>query len=102
MAYKSHLRAAYGPLAAFDRWRRTRRARNIGTIGLVLLGPVLALATFLIIGPLGQGASSRSLRLILLADLVYILTIAALVMAQIVRLFAARRSKSAYPACIFV
>ncbi|WP_027237505.1 sensor histidine kinase NtrY-like [Leisingera caerulea] len=95
MAYKSHLRAAYGPLAAIDRWRRTRRARNIGTIGLVLLGPVLALATFLIIGPLGQGASSRSLRLILLADLVYILTIAALVMAQIVRLFAARRSKSA-------
>ncbi|QDI75707.1 ATP-binding protein [Leisingera aquaemixtae] len=95
MAYKSHLRAAYGPLAAIDRWRKTRRARNIGTIGLVLLGPVLALATFLIIGPLGQGASSRSLRLILLADLVYILTIAALVMAQIVRLFAARRSKSA-------
>ncbi|KIC31841.1 sensor histidine kinase NtrY-like, partial [Leisingera sp. ANG-M7] len=95
MAHKSHLRAAYGPFAALDRWRRTRRARNIGTIGLVLLGPILALATFLIIGPFGQGASSRSLRLILLADLVYILTIAALVMAQILRLFAARRSKSA-------
>jgi two-component system nitrogen regulation sensor histidine kinase NtrY len=78
-----------------DRWRKTRRARNIGTIGLVLLGPILALVTFLIIGPLGQGASSRSLRLILLADLVYILTIAALVLAQILRLFAARRSKSA-------
>ncbi|MEY8802738.1 ATP-binding protein [Leisingera sp. XS_AS12] len=95
MAHKSHLRAAYGPFAALDRWRKTRRARNIGTIGLVLLGPILALVTFLIIGPLGQGASSRSLRLILLADLVYILTIAALVLAQILRLFAARRSKSA-------
>lgn len=95
MAYKSHLRAAYGPFAALDRWRKTRRARNFGTIGLVLLGPVLALATFLIIGPLGQGASSGTLRLILLADLVYILTIAALVLAQILRLFAARRSKSA-------
>ncbi|KIC22356.1 sensor histidine kinase NtrY-like [Leisingera sp. ANG-Vp] len=95
MAHKSHLRAAYGPFAAFDRWRRTRKARNIGTIGLVLLGPALALVTFLIIGPFGQGASSRPLRLILLADLVYILTIAALVMTQIVRLFAARRSKSA-------
>jgi two-component system nitrogen regulation sensor histidine kinase NtrY len=95
VAYKSHLRAAYGPFAALDRWRRTRRARNFGTIGLVLLGPVLALATFLIIGPMGQGASSGPLRLILLADLVYILTIAALVLAQILRLFAARRSKSA-------
>jgi two-component system nitrogen regulation sensor histidine kinase NtrY len=78
-----------------DRWRRTRRARNIGTLGLVVLGPVLAVGTFLILGPFGQGASSPSLRLILLADFVYVLTIAALVLMQIMRLFAARRAKSA-------
>ena len=78
-----------------DRWRKTRQARNIGTLGMVVLGPLLALLTFLIFGPLGHGASSRPLRLILLADMVYIMAIAALVLTQIVRLFAARRSKSA-------
>ncbi|MEO3476688.1 PAS domain-containing sensor histidine kinase [Phaeobacter sp. CAU 1743] len=95
MAQKSHLRGGYRTLAALDRWRKTRKARNIGTLGLVLLGPILALVTFLIFGPLGHGASSMSLRLILLADMVYIMAIAALVLTQIVRLFAARRSKSA-------
>ncbi|MEC8575371.1 MAG: hypothetical protein VXZ09_17200, partial [Pseudomonadota bacterium] len=70
MAQRSHLRSAYGPFAALDRWRRTRRARNFGALGLVVLGPVLAVATFLIIGPFSQGAASLSLRLILLADLI--------------------------------
>ena len=69
--------------------------RNIATLGLVGLGPVLALATFLVLGPLDQGASALSLRLILLTDLVYVLAIAALVMAQVARLIAARRAKSA-------
>ena len=95
MARRSHLRSARGPFAAFDRWRRTRRARNIGTLSLVLLGPVLALGTFLVLGPFGQGANSPSLRLILLADLVYVLAIAALVLVQIMRLVSARRAKSA-------
>ena len=95
MAQKSQLRAGYGPFMALDRWRKTRRARNIGTLGMVVLGPLLALLTFLIFGPLGHGASSLPLRLILLADMVYIMAIAALVLTQIVRLFAARRSKSA-------
>ena len=80
MARRSHLRSARGPFAAFDRWRRTRRARNIGTLSLVLLGPVMALGTFLVLGPFGQGANSPSLRLILLADLVYVLAIAALML----------------------
>jgi two-component system nitrogen regulation sensor histidine kinase NtrY len=31
--------------------RRTRKWRSIGTFGLVTLGPVLALATFLVLGP---------------------------------------------------
>ncbi|MCI5101706.1 sensor histidine kinase NtrY-like [Phaeobacter italicus] len=95
MAQRSHLRSAYGPFAALDRWRRTRRARNFGALGLVVLGPVLAVATFLIIGPFSQGAASLSLRLILLADLIYVLAIAALVLTQVGRLIAARRAKSA-------
>ncbi|NIZ14690.1 PAS domain-containing sensor histidine kinase [Phaeobacter sp. HF9A] len=95
MAQMSHIRSAYLWLAALDRWRKSRKARNITALGLVILGPAMALVTFLVIGPFGQGASSPSLRLILLADLVYVLAITALVLSQIGRLIAARREKSA-------
>ena len=77
------------------RLRRRKRLRNAATLGLVVLGPVLALSTFLVLGPLDQGASAFSLRLILLTDLVYVLFVAALVLSQIARLIAARRAKSA-------
>ena len=73
---------------------RQRRARGLATIGLVVLGPILALATFLILGPLDQGSNDLSLRFILLADVVYILVIAALVLAQVARIVAARRAQS--------
>jgi two-component system nitrogen regulation sensor histidine kinase NtrY len=65
------------------------------TLGLVVLGPVLAMATYLVLGPLGQSADTPGLRLILLLDLVYVLLIAALVMSQVARLVSARRAKSA-------
>ncbi len=80
---------------SFSRLRRKRRFRNAATLGLVILGPVLALVTFLVLGPLDQGASALSLRLVLLADLVYALVVAALVLTQVGRLIAARRAKSA-------
>jgi len=91
----SHIRSVYLWFAALDRWRKSRRARNFTTLGLVFLGPAMAMVTFLVIGPFGQGASSPALRLILLADLVYVLAIAAMVLSQIGRLIAARREKSA-------
>jgi two-component system nitrogen regulation sensor histidine kinase NtrY len=75
--------------------RRRKKVRTSVTFGLVLLGPILALATFIVLGPMDQGASAPALRLILLADLVYVLVIAALVLSQIGRLVAARRAKSA-------
>ena len=65
------------------------------TLGLVFLGPVLAVATFLALGAFNQNAASPVLRLILLADLIYVLVIAALVLARVMRLIADRRSKSA-------
>jgi two-component system nitrogen regulation sensor histidine kinase NtrY len=83
------------PLARFIRFQRQRRVRNAGTLGLVILGPVLAVSSFLILGPLDQNSSSPSLRLILLADLIYILSIAALVLHRVTRMIAARRAKSA-------
>ncbi|MEO0694191.1 MAG: HAMP domain-containing protein, partial [Pseudomonadota bacterium] len=72
-----------------------RRFQNVATLGLVILGPILALATFMVLGPLDQGASTPTLRLVLLADLVYVLVVATLVLGTIARMIAARRAKSA-------
>ncbi|MFD2739320.1 ATP-binding protein [Sulfitobacter aestuarii] len=82
-------------LIKLGRLRRLRRLRNVATFGLVVMGPLLALATYLVLGPLGQGADTLGLRLILLTDLVYVLGVAALVLSQVARLVAARRAKSA-------
>lgn len=78
-----------------NRLRRMRRFQNAATLVVVLLGPVLALATFLALGPLDRTTSAPSLRLVLLADLVYVLVVAALVFARIASMIAARRAKSA-------
>jgi two-component system, NtrC family, nitrogen regulation sensor histidine kinase NtrY len=75
--------------------RRKRQVQNAMTFGLVFLGPLLAVATFLALGPLNQSATSPALRLILLADLVYILVVATLVLARVLRMVADRRSQSA-------
>ena len=79
----------------FTRLRRQRRFQNAVTVGLVVLGPILALATFVALGPFGQGANSTGLRLVLLADLVYFLILGGMVMARMARMIAARRAKSA-------
>ena len=86
---------AESPLMRLLALRQQRRWRNIGTFALVLLGPVLAVATFLVLGPLGQASASPALRLILLADLVYILVVAALVLYRVAKMVAARRARSA-------
>ena len=78
-----------------SRLRRLRRVQNAATFGVVVLGPVLAIATFVVLGPLDQGSTTLSLRLVLLADLVYVLVVAALVLARIASMIAARRAKSA-------
>ena len=77
------------------RLSRARRVQNVATIGLVVLAPCLPLATFLLLGPLDQGSSAISLRLVLLADLVYVLVVATLVLGRIARMIAARRARSA-------
>ncbi len=69
--------------------------QNFATLGLVILGPLLAVFTLLMLGPLDQGASTVWLRLAVLADLVYVLVVAALVMQRVAQLIAARRRQSA-------
>lgn len=78
-----------------NRFRRKRRVQNIATLGLVLLGPILVVATYVVMGPLGLGATDPALRLVLLTDLIYILVVAALVLQKVARMIAARRAKSA-------
>src|SRR6056297_1692941 len=78
-----------------DRVRRKRRFQTFATLGLVTLGPILAVVTFLLMGPLDQGASSRVLRGVMLLDLVYIIIVAALVLHRVARMVAARRRRSA-------
>ncbi len=82
-------------LENLSRLRRTRRVQNAAAIGLIVLAPVLAVATYLVFGPLDQGATTMSLRLVLLADLVYVLVLAALVLQRIAQMIAARRAHSA-------
>jgi two-component system nitrogen regulation sensor histidine kinase NtrY len=53
------------------------------------------LATYLVLGPLQQGANSTGLRFVMLADLVYVLLVAALVLQRVARMVADRRAHSA-------
>ncbi|WP_299362092.1 ATP-binding protein [uncultured Paracoccus sp.] len=83
------------PWERLARLRRQRRVQNAATIGLVLLGPVLAAATFFVLGPLAGGTASTALRLVLLADLIYLILLTGLVAARLARMVAARRNAAA-------
>ncbi len=72
-----------------------RRIQGAATLGLVILGPVLAALTWTVLGPLDQSGSAPLLRVVLLADLVYVLVVAMLVMQRVAQMIAARRAKSA-------
>ncbi len=77
------------------RFKEDPGVRSVATLGLVLLGPVLAVLTFLVLGPLSDLAEAPGLRLILLADLVYVLLVAGLVAREVARIVASRRAQSA-------
>ncbi|MBU2993308.1 PAS domain-containing sensor histidine kinase [Octadecabacter sp. 1_MG-2023] len=82
-------------MLAFSRWRRRRSVRNASTVVLVALAPVLVILTITALRPLDQTGRTDVLRLILLADIIYVLIIAALVASRVVSMIAARRNKSA-------
>ncbi len=85
-------------LASWDRLnqlRKKRRFRNLSTLGLVVLGPFLAVVTYLGFGPFDLDPTSKGIRFILLADLVYVLVIAGLVFMTIARLIVKRREAAA-------
>lgn len=82
-------------LEQISRLRRLRQLQSVAGFMLVVLGPVMAGVTFLVMGPLDRGASSKILRIVLLADLVYVIMVAALVLQRVARMVANRRKKSA-------
>lgn len=73
-------------LERLARLRRWRRMQSVITVGIVVLGPILALATYLILRPLDQGVASNTLRFVLLGDFIYILAVAALVLSGVTRM----------------
>ena len=62
---------------------------------MIVLGPVLAVITYLFLGPLDTGSRGTALRIILMCDLVYVLLIIRLLFQRIMAIIAQRRRKSA-------
>ncbi len=75
--------------------RRQRRIGNAFVLSVFILGPLLAICTFLILGPFESSNTSTYLRSILLLDIIYVFILAGLIALRVVKTIAARRAKSA-------
>jgi len=64
-------------------------------ISLILLGPLLAIATYLFLGPFNVVGQSVWLRFFLLLDLIYVLLIVGIVLVRILYVLSQRRSRLA-------
>ncbi|MEE2860147.1 MAG: ATP-binding protein [Paracoccus sp. (in: a-proteobacteria)] len=73
------------------RIRLPREWRGALTWGMALAGLALAAATLAIMGPFGRGLQGQALRLVLLADLTYLVLIIAFIVARMARLITDRR-----------
>ena len=82
-------------LAQFNRYRNNSNVQNLLTIFIVVVGPALALLTLFYVNIIEQEIRSQSFRAILLADVLYVIIIASLVIKRIAIVVAARRAKSA-------
>ena len=82
-------------LAQFNRYRNNRNVQNLLTIFIVVVGPALALLTLFYVNIIEQEIRSQSFRAILLADVLYVIIIASLVIKRIAIVVAAKRAKSA-------
>ena len=69
--------------------------QSVINIFLILLGPILAIATYLFLGPFNVAGQSVWLRFFLLLDLVYVLLIVGIVLVRILYVLSQRRSRLA-------
>ena len=78
-----------------QQWRNRRKFLIISAWSLILLGPILTgLTVYILQGEFGSNLSNV-LRFILLIDGIYLLVVIAIVGYSVMRMFAARRAKSA-------
>ena len=82
------------PLRAARIWR-SPKVVTVRTALLVVLAPLLALVTYMALSGIWQSVGPRTVRGILLADLIYLLTVATLVAYRVATLVMARRRKLA-------
>ena len=73
----------------------TRQFRNWLTLVLLILAPILAVLTFVVLGGLENASSQLSLRAVVLADIVYVITVAGLIASRVARIISSRRRRSA-------
>jgi len=79
----------------YSNLRKLKRLQSYFTFILIVLGPVFAVVTYLLLGPLDTGSRGTALRIILMCDLVYVLLIIRLLFQRIMAIIAQRRRKSA-------
>jgi len=79
----------------YSNLRKLKRLKSYFTFIMIVLGPVLAVVTYLLLGPLDTGSRGTALRIILMCDLVYVLLIIGLLFQRIMAIIAQRRRKSA-------
>jgi len=82
-------------LGKLKQWRNRRKFLTILAWSLILLGPILTGLTVSILQGQFGSKLSNILRLILLADGIYLLVVISIVGYAVMRMFAARRAKSA-------
>ena len=82
-------------LGKLKQWRNRRKFLTILVWSLILLGPILTGLTVSILQGEFGSKLSNILRLILLADGIYLLVVISIVGYAVMRMFAARRAKSA-------
>ncbi|MDC0603987.1 PAS domain-containing sensor histidine kinase [Amylibacter sp.] len=82
-------------LGKLNQWRNRRKFLTILAWSLILLGPILTGLTVSILQGEFGSKLSNILRLILLADGIYLLVVISIVGYAVMRMFAARRAKSA-------
>ena len=82
-------------LEKFTVYRNNRLLQNIGTLLIVISGPTLAIFTLFYLNIVEQEMRPQWVRIILFADVLYVIIIATLVIKRIAIVVAARRAKSA-------
>ena len=84
---------------SFSKWlviyTNLKQFQSAINISLILLGPFLALATYLFLGPFNVAGQSLWLRFFLLLDLIYVLLIVGVVLVRILYVLSERRSRLA-------